>query len=98
MEVPAQADTSANLATPMASDMIARLILSADQTADLIAQVEGETVHGRAWGVVAPGSWPDSPGKLVLHLIECPTIAAANGAVRVAMGEAVAAKPRRAKA
>ena len=75
-----------------------RITLTAEQTADLIAQAGGETIHGRAWAVVAPGSWPTAPGKLVLHLIECPTITAANGACRVAMGEAVAAKPRRTKA
>jgi hypothetical protein len=71
-----------------------RLILTAEQTADLIEQAGGETMHGRAWAVIAPGSWPTTPGKLILHLIECPTITAANGACRVAMGQAVARKPR----
>jgi hypothetical protein len=75
----------------------ARIILTADQTADLIAQVEGETIHGRAWAVVAPGSWPDSPGRLVLHLIECPSMEAANNACGVAQGHFRATNPRAGK-
>jgi hypothetical protein len=72
----------------------ARIILTANQTAALIEQAGGETIHGRAWAVVAPGSWPDSPGRLVLHLIECPSITAANGACNVAQGILRAVKPR----
>lgn len=63
-----------------------RLALSENQTADVIHQAGGESHHGRAFAVVSPGSYPTAPGRLVLHVIECPSIAAASDACEVAQG------------
>jgi hypothetical protein len=64
----------------------ARLVLTPEQTAALVAASGGGEIHGRAWAVVAPGSWPTAPGRLVLHVVECPSMKAANGACAVAQG------------
>jgi hypothetical protein len=76
----------------------AKITLTSQQTADLIAQAGGETICGRAWAVVAPGSWPTAPGRLVLHVVECPSMKAANGACAVAQGLSRALKHRAVKA
>ena len=72
-----------------------RITLTSEQTADVIEQAGGKTHLGRAFAVVAPGSYPTAPGRLALHLIECPTIQAANDACLVASGaaRAIRAKP-----
>lgn len=75
----------------------ARIILTAEQTRDLIEQAGGATIFGRAFAVVAAGSWPTAPGRLVLHLIECPSIETANNACGVAQGHLRATKPRAGK-
>ena len=65
-----------------------RLILDLDQTAELVRQAGGESHHGRVLAIVSPGSYPTAAGRLVLHLIECSSIATANDAVSVATGRA----------
>ncbi len=74
-----------------------RVILTHDQTADIIRQAGGESHHGRVFAVVSPGSYPTAPGRLVLHLIECPSMQAAAFAVEVARGRATARRIKPAK-
>ena len=75
---------------------ILRLILTADQTSEIVRQAGGESHLGRVFVVMSPGSYPQAPGRLVLHFIECATMRLANDAVEVAQGTSRAVRPRRA--
>lgn len=75
-----------------------RLILTPDQTAELVRQAGGESHQGRVFVVLSPGSYPTAAGCLVLHLIECPSIATANDAVSFATGKATVRRTKSPKA
>lgn len=72
-----------------------RIVLSAEQTRSIIDQAGEDRHEGRVFACVGPGSWTDAAGRLVLYLTPAKSTAAANDAVRVAMGQARAVKPRR---
>lgn len=59
-----------------------RLILTLDQTAEVVRQAGGESHHGRVFVTLSPGSYPTAPGRLVLNLIECPSIASCRPEIR----------------
>lgn len=77
--------------------MIVRLVLGPEQTAEIIAQAGGDRATGRVFAVLGPGSWPDSAGRLNAYFVECPSVEAADAAVRVARGLSREAKPRKAR-
>ena len=80
----------------MTAQKCVRIILSREQTADIILQAGGENRHGRVFAVASPGSWPDAHGRLVLHLVECSSMKVAADACEVAMGSKRAArKPKK---
>ncbi len=65
------------MSTP--TDKPLRLVLSPEQSAALADNARFSFV------VVGPGSWPDTPGRMVLYLIET-DCKRADAAVRVARG------------
>jgi hypothetical protein len=71
---------------------VVKVVLTPEQTAEVIQQAGGDNHFGRVFVVMSPGSYPTAPGRLVLHFIECPDMATATAAIRVAMGEARAVK------
>lgn len=71
-----------------------RVILTPEQTADVIRQAGGVNHHGRVFVALSPGSYPTTLGRLVLNLIECPSMQVANDAVAVATGSATARRQK----
>lgn len=76
-----RAETAETAKTPI------RLVLTPEQTAEIVAQAGGENHHGRVFVTASPGSYPTAPGKLVLHFVECPSIATASAACETALGQ-----------
>ena len=70
-----------------------RLILNTEQTAAIAEQAGEHTAN--VFVCIGPGSMPDAAGKLVAYFLPCESVEVANGAVRVAMGEAKVSKPRK---
>ena len=64
-----------------------RILLS--QAASRHLSATGE----RAFVVVSRGSYPDSAGRWVMHLLPC-DVTAANAAVRVALGQSAERRKR----
>lgn len=67
-----------------------RVILTPQQTAEVIRQAGGVNHHGRAFAMLAPGSYPTAPGVLILDVFECASLKVAQAAVDVATGKATA--------
>ena len=63
-----------------------KVVLTPEQTAEIVRQAGGETHLGRVWVTLSPGSYPTGEGRLVLHFIECPDMNVASAAIDVARG------------
>jgi len=75
-----------------------RLVLSANQTADIIEQAGAGCHDAGIIAAIGPGSVPDAVGKLVLYFVPCESIKTADAAIRVARGVSFERKPRKPKA
>jgi len=72
-----------------------RLVLTPDQTAELVAQAGHG--NGNVFACIGPGSIPDGAGRLVVYFIPGQSVEAVNGAVRVAQGVSKERRPRKVK-